>query len=590
MKFLRITTYLVIFLLATMIIHAQEEMPEQEINCLRLFTPNRLSVAYIWDYTDLNNRLTIDHQDAVGVRSEMDTLLESQHILDNFKTVISKTFDLLGVDHNSNGIELYAPLHFYRGNLETEPTFSILFFNLPITSIDEGLQDLTLLHLLRLLYESTLINNDQFDPNAVISIVENYFRIVSEIQGGERPENQDIDKMAESWFSVIEEHGNLLARTHMAPNLTSSSGALPFGSGPGGPGGLPVKNDDQAESYLDFSNQGQDIQDGDGVTVAILDTPIINSSTGTPKPTLYGDINVTKKHGYVPGNFTRDRVDHPECNLMGVKGHGTFIAGLVRALAPAAKIHSYEALNEQGYGTLESTVRALHAVYTQHDFNAPLIVNLSFNMSFFHNIAELGDNYTNRESVDQILLNTEVQKDIKGSPVQNGSNSNLFATVPISITEWFQVPFALPIYAVSGWGDANANVVIVGAAGNNAINVSGHPSPEFPAYLNEVIAVAAHDHLDKLANYSNHSDCFAFGGTLGINMMAHQEYGILGIHPGLDGGVARWAGTSFATAVVSGTFAAEWNGNGSWDSTQNICDKAAMLRQDKDYPYPIISP
>jgi len=219
--------------------------------------------------------------------------------------------------------------------------------------------------------------------------------------------------------------------------------------------------------------------------------------------------------------------DHP----YSLADHGLFAAGIVHALAPQARLHLIEVLNEHGVGSLESIVRGLRAataIQTAH----PLVVNCSFvlNVPQSELLAHQGSHDPELDGV------TDVQ--------------------------------------VANWGTAleeiwellhDHHVHVVAAAGNDATD-GVVPPARFPAAFKRVMGVAALDPGEPYqpASYSNKADrpvglgIATFGGRAS-NGLSDQDGGMLGVYIGdfPDGaenehGWARWAGTSFATPVISG--------------------------------------
>ena len=85
-----------------------------------------------------------------------------------------------------------------------------------------------------------------------------------------------------------------------------------------------------------------------------------------------------------------------------------------------------------------------------------------------------------------------------------------------------------------------AGVIVVAAAGNRASQV------DFPAMLSQTEAVTATDLFDRKASFASYGSA--------VDLCAPGE-DLLGAHPLGPNGTARWSGTSFSTALVSGAFA-----------------------------------
>jgi subtilisin family serine protease len=137
------------------------------------------------------------------------------------------------------------------------------------------------------------------------------------------------------------------------------------------------------------------------------------------------------------------------------------------------------------------------------------------------------------------------------------------------------------------------DAVIVAAAGNDASRgaaspTAGRPPARFPAAFADVIGVGAvspqrptEGNPYQAASYSNLADDPAESGYVTLGGESGKDQGMLGLfinsYPNpadksqadphaigyLDNesGWARWAGTSFATPIVSGILAAWWDGS-----------------------------
>jgi len=233
-----------------------------------------------------------------------------------------------------------------------------------------------------------------------------------------------------------------------------------------------------------------------------------------------------------------------------IYSHGLFIAGMVRSIAPKAKLRLIQALNDETGGTLGSITLAL-ASANYPGRTAPLVVNCSFT--------------THIPRPDDPL--SSIPPDLLGVP----------QTTIDGLTQTVHDTFAL----ISQLPD----VLVVAAAGN--IGVGGlHPLARFPAALEGIAGVAALKQDDnnpltppELTDYSDQADdqpaegFAAFGGeaTPSTPPIADLTKGVLGVFieflPFPDSspagfgfqvnnsGWARWAGTSFAAPIVSAILA-----------------------------------
>jgi hypothetical protein len=229
--------------------------------------------------------------------------------------------------------------------------------------------------------------------------------------------------------------------------------------------------------------------------------------------------------------------------------HGLFIAGMIRSVAPKAKLRLIQVLNSDGGGSLDSIAQGL--AYANHaGRTAPLVINCSFVL----NIPRPGD------------------------PAQPSDLQGLPQSTIDSLTQTMSDMFAHT--------NQSPNLLIAAAAGNAGTGAT-HPSPRFPAALAAVAGVAALKQDDSdpntppaLADYSDLADDqlaegFAvFGGeSVSTNTPPTTDpaKGMLGIFidrlpvPGTPPssailvpnttGWARWAGTSFATPIISAVLA-----------------------------------
>ena len=223
---------------------------------------------------------------------------------------------------------------------------------------------------------------------------------------------------------------------------------------------------------------------GDGVRVVVVDTGCISQ--------------VVTKHNWlkgVDGKQERGSVGH-------YRGHGTFVAGVIRAVAPEATVRILPLLYRRGAILEGELVRELVAAL---DFQ-PDIISMSAGTTSF----DVG------EAVGfQVFFDA------------------LKARFPDS--------------------------VVVTAAGND--NCAEH---FWPASFDWAVGVGALDSKGLRAGYSNYgdsADVFALG-TDHVNAYPEPEYHyeeepMVGQKAKFDNGMAYWSGTSFATPLVSGLIAAQ---------------------------------
>jgi hypothetical protein len=263
--------------------------------------------------------------------------------------------------------------------------------------------------------------------------------------------------------------------------------------------------------------------------------------------------------------------------------HGLFITGIIRRLNPDVELHLVRVLSERGLSDNETLTRALlrlPGLFPRHP-GQRLVVNLS-----------LMSAQPQRQELEQQMDPDRYRKAGTASPhVDVGQAADLDATCSADV--------ACTINSlVETYG-----VLVVAAAGNdydNKVRAEGEPRPEprLPARFDNVFGVAAINGEGKATRYSNRGDMpvigngvAAWGGdtvarkaTDAQKEHADQKPGgvsehdaVVGLYtaetlpPGPDQagesqnttGWVKWAGTSFATPVISALAAKVWANNPS---------------------------
>ena len=214
----------------------------------------------------------------------------------------------------------------------------------------------------------------------------------------------------------------------------------------------------------------------------------------------------------------------PELATVGhYRGHGTFVAGVVRAMAPRAQIH-VEALLYVGGAILESDLAS----------------RLGAALDTMPDIISMSAGTTTRGG--QPLLGLEV-----------------FWEERLSKTK---------------------GTVLVCAAGND-----GNRGPFNPATMPWTVSVGALDADGKRAGYSNFGswvDVYARGSDI-VNayprgLYKYQEPPLAGQSANFITGMANWSGTSFSTPLVSGLIAARmsWSGESAREAADALLELARV--------------
>jgi subtilisin family serine protease len=238
---------------------------------------------------------------------------------------------------------------------------------------------------------------------------------------------------------------------------------------------------------------------GAGISVAVVDTGVDPAAVAADHGWLAG---IAVEDGPDGNRDLLDSVPAPDGHLDDAAGHGTFVAGLVRQMAPACEVLALKALDSDGLGTELSVAEALFRL-AESDV-APQVVNLSLACVAGEGLA------------------------------------------PIAIDA-----------ALDALAERHPDTVVVAAAGND-----GKTVPTWPAAQKGVVAVGAGDGL-RSASYSNRgywvdytvpADGIVSTYVRGTRPATGTDG--RGAPQRFDGDYAAWTGTSFAAPQVAGTLAA----------------------------------
>lgn len=270
----------------------------------------------------------------------------------------------------------------------------------------------------------------------------------------------------------------------------------------------PAKNGATGAALADpapFPPKRVDPEAGRGVVVAVIDTGIAKFTTARGDGILSG-VDPTPNEDNVDGLnvINKRQLGSNDAPLDLGAGHGTFVAGVVRQVAPAAKVRVYRALNSDGIGSEVGVACAILRAWR----DGANIINLS--------------------------LGSESYRD--------------------------RPPVALEA-ALAMLPD---DVIVVAAAGNLERKVSLYEAtrPHWPAAFRRVVAVAALRRNYTPAPWSQRGH-WVDVSTWGENVRSAYVEGYedstdnpkWDTFPAQDPW-ARWSGTSFATPQVAGMIAA----------------------------------
>lgn len=220
--------------------------------------------------------------------------------------------------------------------------------------------------------------------------------------------------------------------------------------------------------------------------------------------------------------------------------HGLFIAGLVKSIALDARIHLIQVLSKYGIGTVTmiadgfARIRQLRETVLCDD--APYLVNCSFTLT----TPRFGPPNPQSQNGVKLLDHQALELPPWMKPWLTKSGD-------------IQTQNLLAAIATDALRDTK-HAAIIAAAGNDS--KAGQPErclARYPAALAQVLGVGALNLNGGTADYSNYPDAPPTAGlmTLGDLRGLYSEP----THPGPSTGFARWAGTSFATPVITGMLA-----------------------------------
>jgi hypothetical protein len=294
---------------------------------------------------------------------------------------------------------------------------------------------------------------------------------------------------AELALELVDEHGSGIALNHLVTGLQRHSGW---------PDGDPELASEPLPRMPSPAPRA-----GSGVTVAVIDT-------GWPSrlPPHLNWFDVACEHGTAPGEVDEqghplhhvDHLDEDRDGYLDVEaGHGLFVGGIIRRLAPSARLVFLKALNSDGMGTEVGVARAIQWAVDR----GAQVINLSLGF------------YT----------------------LRNATPTGVEAAVAHARSK---------------------GAVVVGAAGNDHL-----ADPTYPAALPGVIGVGALDaDGEDRADFSNRGDwvnVYAPGEEVQSTFVRGREDPAQTGDGGADRfttNTALWSGTSFACAHVTGYLAA----------------------------------
>ncbi len=359
----------------------------------------------------------------------------------------------------------------------------------------------------------------------------------------------------------------------------------------------------------------QKYQQGAGasaVTVAVLDTApdpqaVVAAAQAHPQNTLLNEIagrDIIEPAGDLAWAATAfGHLDRYRLNLGSTlladpdhtfpqADHGLFIAGIIGDIAPAADLHLIRVLNDYGLGDMRSIARViagLPARFLADDPDRRLIINLSLVADLPAGVAFLDDWLpTTAHDLRNQTANHADLRDMLGKAAPARDLLQTLHSPLQSLIEWLH-----------SFTDARGagRVLLVAAAGNDydpfadPVSATTHrQEPRWPARYDRAFGVAAVGSQLRPAEYSNRGDASllgngvaTFGGEAkraaagelpvidltpaggavdavrGIFSAPKLPADIAGQEQPNDSGWVYWAGTSFATPIISALAALIWS-------------------------------
>ena len=390
------------------------------------------------------------------------------------------------------------------------------------------------------------------------------------------------------------------------------------GAGTGGPGGLPSpfrgNNSDAPYQFTDFINrlESAGLYDrkakGSNLDVAILDTApcphdLVLAAKEEPNKPLHdliaGLLGPMGKLQLYPATYEElKRMGNTSLNRHDYKmtDHGLFATGIIHSLVPEANIHLIEVLNQFGIGDLESLAGGMRKVIDEI-YKPGTDRHLVVNCSWMLELPLSGDHTSAMDEEDpEYDFEQAVLRFVK-------DERDKAFTLRTICNNLYLIGAQVVAAAGNDW-----NKKMKGAhADDQRINA---PEARYPAAFVSAIGVGAlpkdvkPDQTTgkfKASTYSNLGDKPAGLGIMTLGGEEGREKGVLGIYleekfpvelnpvpipeshkrkfnfierqSNENNHWAWWAGTSFATPILTGTIAAVLSSIPKLGDTQNAIEK-----------------
>lgn len=461
------------------------------------------------------------------------------------------------------------------------------------------------------------------DPRALLENIQDLRKSVRGIEFG----GMTVEDVSPNWLMSVASQGGATGGPGSLP--------IPFIEEKEGP---PLYGFDQ---LIEALTKAELYGKGQNVDVAILDTApsghelVLAAKEWPNHPLIESLLGLSGKLTLYPATYQAlQRMASTSINKHDYKmtNHGLFAAGIIHSIVPEAKIHLIEVLNEFGVGDLASLVEGLETAY--HKIYDPtserrLVVNCSWMLelplSDAHCYASVPDEGEDPEyDFEQAILRFVKEAKEQALTLRTICNNLALAGTQVVAAAGNDRKHA------KVRGEKKLEKLKKGVTAENIddwidsllTTMRGAPEARYPAAFVSVVGVGALPKGDKHnlpadkyepSNYSNLGDkpagnaIMTLGGEEGWNAQNENE-GVLGLYLGdqfprvineeMPGAPHRreietyeverkncwawWAGTSFATPVLTGAIAAVLSGAGvqrTQEAVQALYDKC-IIEQD----------
>lgn len=258
------------------------------------------------------------------------------------------------------------------------------------------------------------------------------------------------------------------------------------------------------------------------------------------RPGVFASLMEPPPNEDKPAYYVKDHDSTPPDEPYEVSDHGIFIAGIIKQIVPKARIHLIQVLNRYGVGTVESVANGFAEIArlrSQGKAQSPYLVNCSFTFT----TPVLDELF----KAPHVLPEEHPLYGLMNDKAFQASARRLFEAMVPSVERLGQ-----SLKEIQGSGE---NCLVIAAAGNDSDLLQNiRLDARYPANVGSVLGVGALTRDFKVWDYSNVSDTPAVAGLMALGVVQNVfTQAFPGGQPNPDG-FAEWAGTSFATPVITG--------------------------------------